>query len=103
VEGFLSARMRSSLIFYGEINYNLGKEEINTSGFWIRDNEYILVYLDPDIRKNLKTNRSLRKGFVNIFLIAIECLKAKRVPTTENIKWCCNNRSEWPLYTKHYL
>lgn len=58
----LSARMRSSLIFHGEINYYLGKEEIGDGDFWIRDNEYILVHLDPDVRKNLKTNSHFEKA-----------------------------------------
>ncbi|KAJ5124023.1 zinc knuckle transcription factor, partial [Penicillium bovifimosum] len=78
-------------------------EEIDDGDFWIEDNDYILVHLDPDVRKNLKTNKSLRKGFVNIFQIAAECLKANRAPTAENVERCCNNRSEWPPDTKNYL
>ncbi|KAL2817181.1 hypothetical protein BJX63DRAFT_419735 [Aspergillus granulosus] len=92
-----------SLIFHGEIMYDLMQEDIDDGGFWIETNDYILVHLDPDVRKNLKTNNSLRKGFVNIFRVAVECLKAKRVPTAENIGWCCNNQSEWPPNTKNYL
>jgi hypothetical protein len=79
------------------------QEEIDDGDFWIKDNDYIFVHLDPDVRKNLKTNKSLRKGFVNIFQIAVECIKAKRIPTAENVEWCCNNRSEWPPDTKNYL
>lgn len=103
VEGLLSARMRSSLIFQGETTYDLMQEEIDDGDFWIKDNHYILVHLDRDVRKNLKTNKSLRKGFVNIFQIAVECIKARKLPTAENLKWCCNNRSEWPPDTKNYL
>lgn len=103
VEGFLSARMRSSLIFQGETMYDLMQYGIDDGDFWIKDNDYILVHLHLDVRKNLKTNKSLRKGFVNIFQIAVECLEAKKVPTAENLGWCCNNRSEWPPDTKNYL
>lgn len=95
--------MRSSLIFQGETTYDLMQEEIDDGDFWIKDNHYILVHLDPDVRKNLRTNKSLRKGFVNIFQIAVECIKARKLPTAENLKWCCNNRSEWPPDTKNYL
>jgi hypothetical protein len=28
-----------------------------------------------DVRQNLKSNNSLRRGFVNIFRITVECLK----------------------------
>lgn len=103
LEGLISARMKVSLIDQGEIMYDLIQEEIDDGRFWVKDNDYILVYLDPDVRKNLKTNKSLRKGFVNIFQISVECLKANRVPTAENLEWCCNNRSEWPPDTKNYL
>ncbi|PYH99228.1 hypothetical protein BO71DRAFT_476797 [Aspergillus ellipticus CBS 707.79] len=103
LEGFLSPRMRSSLICQGEINYDLHQEGIDDGSFWIQDNDYTLVHLDPDVRRNLKTNKSLRKGFVNIFRIAVECLKAERAPTAANLEWCCNNRSEWPPDTKNYL
>ncbi|KAH3336891.1 hypothetical protein KXW44_006997, partial [Aspergillus fumigatus] len=87
----------------GETTYDLMQEEIDDGDLWIKDNDYILVHLDPDVRKNLKTNKSLRKGFVNIFQIAVECIKARKLPTAENLKWCCNNRSEWPPDTKNYL
>jgi hypothetical protein len=103
VGGFLSARMRSSLIFQGETTFDLMQNEIDDGGFWIEVNEFKLEHLDHAMRKNLKTNKSLRRGFVNIFQIAAECLKARKVPTAENLKWCCNNRSEWPPDTKNYL
>ncbi|KAL4745592.1 hypothetical protein BDW72DRAFT_186441 [Aspergillus terricola var. indicus] len=103
LEGFLSARMSKTLIFHGETMYDLIQDEIDDGGFWVKYNDYVLVHLEPDVRKNLKTNKSLRKGFVNIFRIVVECLEAKRVPTAENLEWCCNNRSEWPPDTKNYL
>ncbi|PKX91234.1 uncharacterized protein P174DRAFT_376578 [Aspergillus novofumigatus IBT 16806] len=103
VGGFLSARMRSSLIFQGETTFDLMQNDIDDGGFWIEVNKFKLEHLDLEVRKNLKTNKSLRKGFANIFQIAAECLKARKVPTAENLKWCCNNRSEWPPHTKNYL
>lgn len=77
----MSARMKISLILQGETMYDLIQEEIHDGGFWVKNNDQILVHLDPDVRKNLKTNKSLGKGFVNIFQLFVECLKAKRVPT----------------------
>jgi hypothetical protein len=55
------------------------------------------------VRRNLRTNKSFRKGFANIFRITVKCLKANRIPTAESLEWCCNNRSEWPPDTKNYL
>ncbi|RWQ91587.1 hypothetical protein C8Q69DRAFT_482469 [Paecilomyces variotii] len=51
--------------------------------------DFNLERLDPEVRNNLKTNKSLRKGFVNIIKIAVECFEAKRVPTAENLAWFC--------------
>ncbi|KAF4169680.1 hypothetical protein CNMCM6936_006839 [Aspergillus lentulus] len=103
VGGFLSARMRSSLIFQGETTFDIMQNDIDDGGLWIMVNQFRLEHLDLEVRKNLKTNKSLRKGFVNIFQIAAECLKARKVPTVENLEQCCNNRSEWPPHTKNYL
>ncbi|KAF7179173.1 hypothetical protein CNMCM7691_008104 [Aspergillus felis] len=87
----------------GEITFDLMQNEIEDGGFWIKVNEFKLEHLDLEVRKNLKTNKSIRRGFVNIFQIATECLKARKVPTAENLNWCCNNRREWPPDTKNYL
>lgn len=103
VEGFLSARMRHSLICQGEINFDLMQDEIDDGSTWIDFNDWKLENLDTDVRKNLGTNISLRRGFVNMFQIAVECLKLKRAPTAENLEQCCNNQREWPPHTKNYL
>lgn len=79
VGGFISARMRSSLTFQGELTYDLMQEGIDDGRFWVEDNDYIIVHLDSNVRQNLKSNKSLRRGFVNIFRIAVECLKALSV------------------------
>ncbi|KAJ5824168.1 hypothetical protein N7447_006508 [Penicillium robsamsonii] len=103
VKGFLSARMRSSLIAQGEVMYDLMQDEIDDGDFWTNCNDYKLEHLDYDVQENLKTNKSLRKGFVNLFQIAVECLQTKKVPTAANLEWYCKNRSEWPPHTKNYL
>ncbi|KAG2418849.1 hypothetical protein HFD88_001951 [Aspergillus terreus] len=103
VGGFLSPRMRLSLIIQGEVTFDLALDGIDNGGFWVDMNELRLQHLDIKVRRNLKTNKSLRKGFVNMFQIAVECLKARKVPTAENLKWFRDNRSEWPPHTKNYL
>ena len=59
---------------------------MDDGSFWIQDNDYTLVHLDPDVRRNLKPNKSLRKGFVNIFRTAVDCLKARRARTAANLE-----------------
>ncbi|GAB1217283.1 hypothetical protein ATERTT37_006519 [Aspergillus terreus] len=103
VGGFLSARMRFSLIIHGQENFDLAQDGIDDGGFWIEASGHRLEHLGLEVRENLKTNKSLRKGFVNMFQIAVECLKARQVPTAENLKWFRDNQSEWPPHTKNYL
>ncbi|KAJ6093616.1 hypothetical protein N7486_008905 [Penicillium sp. IBT 16267x] len=55
------------------------------------------------VRKNLKKNKSVRKGFANMFRVVVVCLKAKRVPTAENLESSCNNWGELLPDTKNYL
>ncbi|KAF4181095.1 hypothetical protein CNMCM8060_009741 [Aspergillus lentulus] len=87
----------------GETTFDFMQDDIDDGRVWIEDNAFKLEHLDLEVRKNLRTNKSLRKGFVNIFQIAAECLKARKVPTVEDLERCCNNRSEWPPHTKNYL
>ncbi|KAF9889846.1 hypothetical protein FE257_006936 [Aspergillus nanangensis] len=103
LDGVLSARMQKSLVLQGAFHHDLTDQDINDGGLWTMCHDHTLVYLDPDVRRNLGTNKSLRQGFVNMFQIAVECLEAKRVPTAENLEWWCNNRREWPPHTKNYL
>ncbi|KAJ6118122.1 hypothetical protein N7471_013999 [Penicillium samsonianum] len=95
--------MRSSLILQGENYYDMMQEDIDDGGLWVDWNDSKLEELEPDVRRNLGTNKSLRNGFANIFQIAAECLKAKIVPTAANLEWYSRDRREWPPYTKSYL
>ena len=103
VGGFLSSRMRSSLIFQAETICDIMGDRIDNGGLWVEWNYIYLEYLEPDVRKNLETNESLRKSFVNVFQITTECLKAKKVPTAENLERDSINRGEWPPHTKNSL
>ncbi|KAJ5263953.1 hypothetical protein N7478_011558 [Penicillium angulare] len=103
VGGFLSARMMSALLFQAETTYDLMQNDIDDGGLWVKFNDWKLEHLDPDVRHNLKTNKSIRKGFVNMFQIAAECLGAKQVPTAQNLERWCNDRREWPPDTKNFL
>jgi hypothetical protein len=43
------------------------QNEIDDGGSWIEFNEFRLEHLNLKVWKKLKTNKSLWKGFVNIF------------------------------------
>lgn len=102
--GFLSARMRSALIFQGEAKDEFNRQIIGDGGYWIMRAGNSLKHVDRDVLRSLGTNRSLRNGFVNMFQLVVECLRAKKVPTVENIEQSCdNNQSEGAPDTKNYL
>ena len=103
VGGFLSARMMSALIFQGELTYDFMQRDIDDGRCWVKFNDWKLEHLDPDVRHNLETNKSIRKGLVNMFQIAAECLEAKQVPTAQNLECWSNDRREWPPNTKNFL
>ncbi|KAL4787749.1 hypothetical protein BJX76DRAFT_345427 [Aspergillus varians] len=64
LERFLSARMRSFLIYHGETKYDLCHYGIEDGSFWIMDNDdYILVHLDPDrVSKNYLRRAETQMG-----------------------------------------
>ncbi|KAH2860687.1 hypothetical protein KXV31_007852, partial [Aspergillus fumigatus] len=48
----------------GETTYDLMQEEIDDGDLWIKDNDYILVHLDPDVRRENFPPRRISSGAV---------------------------------------
>jgi hypothetical protein len=70
---------------------------------WVEMNNYCLEFLPPAVRENLKTNKSIRRGYANLFGHIAECLRQKRAPSAENVLSVYQSLSEWPLHTRNYL
>ncbi|QDS70673.1 hypothetical protein FKW77_001262 [Venturia effusa] len=113
LEGFFSPRMRFALICQAEMLHDmlndiipqLRKEDWNDGFFemWHGDN---FRYLDPGVRENLKTNKSMRQGFVNLFSHFATCSNkngAQCVPSPANVMKAVNQTNEWPPYTRHFM
>ena len=105
VGGFLSPRILFALLCQAEINHDMLNDDLNSdhmSGVeWCEWREYMFEYLVPSVRTNLRTNKSLRQGFTNIFKYIAEALEAKRLPLTSIVLQYADG--EWPPHVKNFL
>lgn len=102
--GFLSPRTTLSLHTVAELSHDsLLEEDLESGPLWVLSPEEYLNYLPDAVRENLKTNKSMREGFVNLFDYLATCLAAKVLPTEENVLAALRDASEWPPCTRNFL
>jgi len=80
----------------------IGKEDWEMN-FMIGDT---FRYLNPAVRDNLKTNKSMRQGFVNLFNHFASCLKtdgAPGVPIPQCVLREVDRAGEWPPSKKNFM
>jgi hypothetical protein len=86
LSGIVSPKVALALLVQAEITHDILADDLENDGkSWVEMNDYLLKHLLPSVRDNLKTNKSMRQGYANMFLHIAECLKAKLTPTTENV------------------
>jgi hypothetical protein len=84
--GFLSPRMSHVLLFQTEMGYDMMNDVGEISGpEWIDLHGEKLGYLPSRLRSNLKTNKSMRQGLVNLWERVETCLKNGSVPSESNV------------------
>jgi hypothetical protein len=66
-------------------------------------NEEVLHYLTPQVRANIKTNKSMRAGFVALFEHFATCIKDQRMPSQTAILQAVQKSGEWPPVTRNFL
>ncbi|EPS28798.1 hypothetical protein PDE_03744 [Penicillium oxalicum 114-2] len=103
VRGFLSARMRSSLIQEGNIWIDVFREDIENGDAWITRNGMTLRTIHDRLEDDMGNNYSLQRGFVNTLQDVVEVLQRNMVPTAENIERLCDERSDWSPDTERFL
>lgn len=103
IRGFLSPRMKLALLDQAETIYGFLSDDIDDGKFWVEDNDPWLRNVAYDVKKNFKTNRLIRQGYVNIFARVCDCLDLNLTPSVENILQNVRQRSEWPPVTRNYL
>ena len=103
--GFLSPRNLFALLCQAEINHDMLNDELDPdymSGLdWCQWREDMFEHLIPSVRDNLKTNKSMRQGFTNIFGHVAETLRAKKLPLTDAVLHYASG--EWPPHVKNFL
>ncbi|KAK6532458.1 hypothetical protein TWF281_006646 [Arthrobotrys megalospora] len=101
IAGFLSPRMKFALICQAELTYDMLDDFADHAEDFIA--EYIIKYVAPALQRNFTTNKSLRRGFKNMFLHIANTLRHDRVPNDANILHTWKSASEWPPCTRNFL
>lgn len=105
LEGFLSPRMLDALLTQAELGYDMLDSDINdTMGMdWVEWHIDCLSYLPSKVLNSLKTNKSMRQGFVNVWKHIATCLEKGNAPTQRNVLDIVRDDREWPPVTKTFL
>lgn len=103
ISGFLSPRMRFALECQAEIWADFLLEDIDRGNDWVRSNHACLTFLPHWVRNNLKTNQSMRKGFMNLCNHTAACLRENKIPTEQNVETVLCDASEWPPSSREFL
>ena len=102
--GFLSPRVAYSLECRGDSHYDLLNDSLDfTTEYWCDHWDGTFEHLAPRVKANLRTNKSMRQGFTNLFSFISPTLQAKRLPTSENVLDLHAASNEWPPVTRNYL
>lgn len=105
LDGFLSPRMLTALRFQAETGYDMFDNDFNdiSEPDWVDLNADSLCYLPVRVLNNLRTNKSMRLGFVSLWKHIATCLERKIVPTEHNVFAIIQDTSEWPPVPKSFL
>ena len=102
--GIISPRVASALLHQAVIAHDSFTDELHYDGkTFVELNDYRLTHLQPAVCENLKTNKSMREGYANMFSYIAECLRQKIAPAPENVLKIYRDTSEWPPVTRNYL
>lgn len=107
IEGFLSPRLVASLLSasrkYRDLFYSFETFEICESGpEWCATYGDLLTNLHEPVRRNLRTNKSMRRGFEGLYIFIANTLTMhKRVPTSSFVLGLIDY--QWPPNTKNFI
>ncbi len=102
LKGFMSPRMRFVLLAEAEMAHDMISSDI-MEDFWCEMNEHHTTHVAPALKQNFRSNKSLRKGFANMFCHIASCLRQKLIPTEGNVLEAWGDASEWPPVTRNFL
>ena len=70
---------------------------------WAKRFAEYLTHLPNAVRENLKTDKSMREGFGNLFIHIANCLSFNQLPTAENVLGRLREAGEEPPRTRNFL
>ncbi|OBT56864.1 hypothetical protein VE04_02992 [Pseudogymnoascus sp. 24MN13] len=103
VDGFFSVRMKEALLCQAEMFHDMLDEYNDDGPLWVEMHDHATRHVAPDIQRNFTTNRSLRRGFVNIFDHAADAMRRGASPRVHNVIDTWTNSGEWPPVTRSYF
>ena len=104
IKGFLSPRMSHALICQAQVGYDNMVFSMEDPGpLWVDCQEHVLGYLPLRVRNNLKTNKSMRQGFANLWQHIETCLENGQVPNRPLVLEALRDAGEWPPVTKNFF
>ncbi|KAJ2979524.1 hypothetical protein NQ176_g3198 [Zarea fungicola] len=107
IGGFLSPRMLHALLCSAEVQYDIMMDSFHQSPNgpdWVEYNGEQVKFLPDPVLENLKTNKSMREGFISTCGHIGACLNQKRIPNERNVLYIHQNEtSQWPPVTRNYL
>lgn len=95
--------MRFALECQADIWSDILLEYIDDGKYWVRSNRIYLTFLLRDMQNNLKTNKSIRRGFMNLCNYVAICLRRNIIPNEQNVEMVLRDASEWPPTSREFL
>lgn len=101
---YMSPRMRFALHVQAALLHDmLGDQSFLSPREWVEYYDFAFEHIRPAIVQNLKTNKSLRKGVINVFSHIARCLEKKEIPTDANVTQFVQASRERTPVTKKFL
>jgi hypothetical protein len=103
ISGFLSPRMCFALECQADIWSDFLREDIEDGNFWVENNSTFLSFLPRRVQNNLKANKSMRNGVMNLCNHIANCLRGYMIPNESNVEIVLRDASEWPPTSRSFL
>jgi hypothetical protein len=105
--GILSPRMRFALECQSEMQHDILLDAIDDGEDFVEFEQCsALQFVPSSVREIMKTNKSMRQGFANLFHHFSKCVKEAnivRLPNEENVLHKLRNANERPPVTRNFL
>jgi hypothetical protein len=78
-------------------------KDIEDGTSWVKDNHTFLTSLPCYVQNNLKTNKSMRNGLMNLCNHIATSLRGDMIPNKPNVEMVLHDASEWPPTSRTFL